>query len=354
MLTNIVNKSLLDSDFPFTFKFATLVPLRKKATLEKEQYRDVHPVSNLAYMYVGKLIEKVVVDQVNDHRDENNLHQLHQPAYRKNHSTETALVKIVKDILCAMDEKLCVALVMLDLSTAFDTVSHSTLLHHLEEDLGVSGSALLWLESNFSECTQAVNINGTLSIPRPPTTRMPQGSRIGPNEFPPITSPLFAIAVKHNVEIYMYVDDTQLFVPFRVEEYASVMVRLEACITDHEVRTWLSENHLRLNDEKTEFLFMGPKQLINNIEGSKTICIDDSIITASPCAKNIGAMLDSQLDTRTHVNDIVRASCYHLRNIGQYCPNITVEDGSALIHAFIFSNLDNMNSLLDGLPDCAG
>ena len=71
-------------------------------------------MSNLAY--VGKLIEKVMVDQMNDHREENRLHSLYQSAYRKKHRTETALVHIVTDILWAMDNKMCVALVMLDLS----------------------------------------------------------------------------------------------------------------------------------------------------------------------------------------------------------------------------------------------
>ena len=73
--------------------------------------------------------------------------------------------------------------------------------------------------------------------------------------------------MKHNVEIHSNAYDTQLFVPFRVEKDARAMVRLQACIT--EVRTWLSENHLKL---------MGQKQLINKIEGSKTICIGDSVV----------------------------------------------------------------------------
>ena len=94
-----------------------------------------------------------------------------------------------------------------------------------------------------------MNINGTLSITIPFTTGMPQDSRIGPNEFPPYTSPLFAIAMKYNVVIHMYANDTQLFVPFKVEENVSFMVRLEACIAEE--RTWLRENHLKLNGEKT-------------------------------------------------------------------------------------------------------
>ena len=87
---------------------------------------------------------------------------MNQSAYRKKHSCETALVRIVNDILMAMDKKMCVALVMLDLSAAFDTVSHPILLRRLEEDFGVHGSDLLWFESYFSGRTQAVNINGTL------------------------------------------------------------------------------------------------------------------------------------------------------------------------------------------------
>ena len=77
---------------------------------------------NLAY--VGKLIEKIAADQLHFHWEEND-HPLHQSAYRKYHSTETAPVKITNDILCAMDNRMCVGLVMLDLSATFDTVSHS-------------------------------------------------------------------------------------------------------------------------------------------------------------------------------------------------------------------------------------
>ena len=69
-----------------------------------------------------------------------------------------------------------VALVMLDLSAAFDSVSHGTPLQCLEQDFGVKGSALLWMQSYFEGCTQAVKINDTISIPLPLTVGMPQGS----------------------------------------------------------------------------------------------------------------------------------------------------------------------------------
>jgi hypothetical protein len=97
--------------------------------------------------YLRKLIEKAAVRQLTDHRTENGMYALHQSAYRKHHSTETAMIKIVNDVLSTIDGRKCVALVMLDLSAAFDTVSHNILLQHLEEDSGVQGAALLWMQS---------------------------------------------------------------------------------------------------------------------------------------------------------------------------------------------------------------
>ena len=348
VLTKIVNMSLTTCTFPMSCKFATLVPLLKKSSLDKEILKNFRPVSNLAY--VGKLIEKVAGDQLNDHRAEHDLNPLNQSAYRKYHSIETALVKITNDILGAMDKKLCVGLVLLDLSAAFDTISHSILLRRLEEDYGVKGASLLWMESYFSGRTQAVNINGSLSGPTPLTTGMPQGSRIGPNEFPGYTSPIFAIAEKHKVNIHMYADDTQLYLPFKVEEYAGAMSRLEECIS--EIRTWLSENHLKLNDDKTEFVLIGQKHLLKNIDGDLSITIGNSTIPASENAKNIGAYIDSELNMKSHVNYIAKSAYYHLRNIGHIRSSITEHTAATLIHAFISSRLDNMNSLLVGLPEC--
>ena len=68
-----------------------------------------------------------------------------QSAYRAAHSTETALVKIVDDILSIVDSGSAVALVGLDISTAFDTVSHCKLLARLEHDFSIEGVVLKWI-----------------------------------------------------------------------------------------------------------------------------------------------------------------------------------------------------------------
>ena len=77
---------------------------------------------------MSKLIKNLVVNRLNKYMNEHDLNEIFQSAYRKNHGTETALVKIHDDILRSLDRKCGVVLVMLDLSAAFDTIDHDLLL----------------------------------------------------------------------------------------------------------------------------------------------------------------------------------------------------------------------------------
>jgi len=70
-----------------------------------------------------------------------------QSAYRQGHSTETALLNVISDIIDAADSQKIMLLGLLDTSAAFDTVDHKILLRRLEESFGVCGQALQWLSS---------------------------------------------------------------------------------------------------------------------------------------------------------------------------------------------------------------
>ena len=105
-------------------------------------------MSNLPY--VSKLLEKVVEHRLKDHLDINTLHDFHQSEYRNNYSTETALVKVQKDIAEALDKKRVAVLVILDLSSAFDVIDHGIKLTRLQHSIVVTAETLDWMRSYIS------------------------------------------------------------------------------------------------------------------------------------------------------------------------------------------------------------
>ena len=118
IITAIVNRSFETSCMPTELKRAHVRPRLKKSSLDPDVLNNYRPVSNLPF--VSKIIEKVVDARLEEHLRENDLHEPLQSAYRKHNSTETALIKIQSDILQALDSGRVAALVLLDLSAAFD------------------------------------------------------------------------------------------------------------------------------------------------------------------------------------------------------------------------------------------
>ena len=127
VITDIVNHSLDEALMPNSLKTALIILLLKKTNLDTEDFKNFRPVSNLPF--ASKLIEKLVVVQLVQYIDDSN--EKLQSAYKKLHSTETALLRVHDDILRTVDRGCTVVLLLLDLSAAFDTVDHGLLLHRL-------------------------------------------------------------------------------------------------------------------------------------------------------------------------------------------------------------------------------
>ena len=108
------------------FKRALVSPLIKKPQLDLSILANYRPVSNLPFL--SKVLEKVILVQLTAFLQNTGLMERLQSAYRKHHSTETALIKIQNDLLEAMSKRKVSILILLDLSAAFDTVDHNQLL----------------------------------------------------------------------------------------------------------------------------------------------------------------------------------------------------------------------------------
>ena len=137
-------------------------PLLKKPSLSPDDMTNYHPISNLNF--ISKILERIVAKRIHAHMVSSSLYLPFQSAYRKYHSTETALLAVHDYFIHSLDNGKVAALILLDLSAAFDTVDHTILLHRLEHWFGIFGTALHhWYSTYLDPRTQSVCINGNTS-----------------------------------------------------------------------------------------------------------------------------------------------------------------------------------------------
>jgi hypothetical protein len=222
-------------------KHALVKPLIKTSSLDPSGYKNYRQVCNLGF--VSKIIEKVVTDQLKSYLYANNLDDEVQPAYKKNHSTETTLLEVVSDIYSSIDQHQGMILMLLDLHATFDTVNYDILVGQLARRLGIKGVVLQWLNSYLRTRTQTVTIMDAISVLAELFLGVPEGSVSRPLLFVLYVFPLSDIARQHGVSIHSYGDDTQLYISFYHRDLSSIskaVKTLECCIDD--IGIWMLRN----------------------------------------------------------------------------------------------------------------
>ena len=168
VLRELINRSLLTSVFPSAWKESVVIPILKVGD---------HEVANN-----NRLVSLLALNQLTEYTIRQNCLTEHQNGSKKKHSTETLHIFMSDMILEAMDRKQVTALVLLDLSKAFDSIEHGILLRKLRE-LGVSIQAMEWFRSYLTDRNQRVRIGCEVSDPRQVAYGVPQGSILGPGVF---------------------------------------------------------------------------------------------------------------------------------------------------------------------------
>ena len=307
-------------------------------------------MSNLTF--ISKLIERAVALRLTGHLIDNNLHEVLHSAYRQHHSTETALLKVQNDLLISLDTDGGAFLVLLDLSAAFDTIDHKILLQRLY-DLGVRGDALEWFRSYLTGRKQSVMIKGTRSNERDLIYGVLQGSVLGPILFTIYTIPLGDIARRYGLCYHLYADDKQLYIyiSFKQADGHSVVLsveKIQQCYLD--IKAWMTQNLLKLNDDKTELLLLMRRNL-RNVSPVSHIDLNMVPVHPSTTIRNLGAMFDHHMDMKSFVNMKCKATMHSLRNISCVRRSLKTEACKTLVQAYVTSKLDYCNSLLYGIPD---
>ena len=174
----------------------------------------------------------------------------------------------------------------------------------------------------------------------------------GPRPSSATRAPIQTIADYYGVSVHLYADDTQLYLPFSLASPSfaqDAVAKMEQCI--RHISCWMIANKLQLNEDKTELLVISSPKQRHKVQVS-SLLVNDTLVTASSSAKNLGVIFDQELNMKDHVTNICKNTNFHLRQIGRIRKYLTRSSAKAIVHALITSRLDNNNSLLYGLLDC--
>jgi len=326
-------------------KSALLTPLLKNDSLDSSNLKNYRPVSNLAF--VGKIIEKVVQIRLEEHMKKNKLDMPFQSAYKKNHSTETLLIRVVNDLLIASDEGKATVVMLLDLSAAFDTVDHNKLLDILYREIGVSGTALAWFRSYLSGRCQRVRVGTHESVDITIKFGVPQGSVLGPILFNIYIRSLYATVHSQSFNIHGFADDHQIYKAFQSAiEHQIMTEKIPQCFA--EITKWMKSHYLQLNPGKTEIMVFGNQKTLSKLQIKGVFISPGVCIRLVSVAKNLGFYLDSTLDFTTQIKKL-KSSCFNkLRHIAKMKKFLNIQQLQQLVSALIFSNLDYCNAIYYG------
>uniref|UniRef100_A0A8C7CXQ1 Reverse transcriptase domain-containing protein n=1 Tax=Oncorhynchus kisutch TaxID=8019 RepID=A0A8C7CXQ1_ONCKI len=291
-ITSLFNLSFLSSEIPKDWKAAAVIPLFKGGdTLDPNCYR---PISILPCL--SKVFESQVNKQITDHLESHHTFSAMQSGFRAGHGCTSATLKVLNDILTAIDKKHYCAAVFIDLAKAFDSVNHHILIGRLDT-LGFSNDCLAWFTNYFSDRVQCVKSEGLLSGPLAVSMGVPQGSILGPTLFSVYINEV-ALAAGESL-IHLYADDTILYTSG--PSLDTVLTTLQASF--NAIQLSFRGLQLLLNTSKTKCMLFNrslpaPTRLSNitTLDGSDLEYVDNY--------KYLGVWLDCKLSFQTHIKHL--------------------------------------------------
>jgi Reverse transcriptase (RNA-dependent DNA polymerase) len=224
------NATLKESHLPSSKKAAIVTLILKKANADPDEVKNYRPISNLTF--ISKVVERNIAEHITRQLNESNLMPPLQSSYRCKHSTETAVMKVLSDILDATGARKVILPGLLDLSVTFHTVDHSILLLRPQASFEMDGLALGWIRSFLADRTQAVAFRRATTNYTTLQYGVPQGSVHGPLLFLLYAADVGAVPQKHDVSAHSSYDDTQLYASCPAIDASTLAARLLRCIED--------------------------------------------------------------------------------------------------------------------------
>lgn len=340
LLVYLMNFTFSIGSFPNILKLGQIRPLFKQGSkTDVNNYRPISLLSN-----ISKIFEKIIKKQMIKFLDKHNIISDKQFGFRTGKSTEDALLNLCSNLCNAIDNKKATLSIFVDLTKAFDTVSHKRLIGKLQM-IGFRGSALNLFKSYLNDRKQFVKINNVVSDLRTVTCGVPQGTVLGPLLFIIYVNDL--LEIDSESKMASFADDGVMF--YSADSWEGLKTKTENDFG--EIGKWFQLNKLTLNVQKTKFLTFA--SCANVLPDYSTLNINENIkIAKVNKIKYLGVIIDQHMRWDEHAKHLLKKLRYIISRF-KYLENYLKLDQLKIIYYSLFqSQLTYGLAGWGGIRDC--
>lgn len=290
-LLTIINAILKETYFPPRWKRATVIMI-PKTTPSSKFPQDFKPISLISAM--SKIAERIILTRLKEKIQDHNILPDEQFGFRKDHSTELQVARMIEYATTAMSERKSTAAILLDVSKAFDRVWHEGLIFKMAR-LNFNLQIIKLIYSHIHCRNIRVRVNQELSEEIRPEAGVPQGSVLSPTLYLIYTSDIPKNRRNH---LAIYADDTAIYT--KSKSHRTITQKLQQSIT--EIEEWLQKWKIKTNPAKTQAILITRKrkppvgQVLHN----------NQRINWVPQVKYLGITIDRRLTWNTHITNKIK------------------------------------------------
>ena len=261
---------------------------------DRQENKNYRPITSL--ITVDKVFEQLLCIQVTDKFD-SILHD-RMTAYRKTHSCETTLVRLVEDWKKAIDYREVVCVLSTDMSKAFDSLSHTLTLKKFEA-YGFGSSSLNLMRSFFENRMNRVKVGNKKSEWKYMKRGCPQGSSFGPLIWNLFQNDMAQQVTNSNLT--MYADDHQMY------KTGSNLAMVKDSLEEQgkQAMSWYEENYLQANPDKFQVLTINPRN-VDTSQQNKDIFLNGKVVKNNDQIELLGVKVDDNLNFSNHISELCK------------------------------------------------
>lgn len=317
--------------FPEILKISKIKPIHKSGPINViNNYRPIALISTLE-----KVVEKFMHSRIVSFFDECKVFGKRQYGFRKNSNTTTAIINLITRIQEALENGRLCAVTFLDLSKAFDTISHQTLLNKLYK-LGIRGPSQELFESYLKDRSQIVQFDKLKSAEMYNRTGLPQGNIMSPTLYNVYSKDIDELNLTGYIQTFA--DDKAIL--YTANDYKSLFEDMQDDLTI--LGGWLYDNSLTANAGKTKYVVFSYNQFTNN---SYNLHLNNQKIDQVDTYKYLGLHLQSNLKWNHHIMHVTKKISSFLGPMLKCANVLSQKTRINLYYSYVYPHLILYNSV---------